>query len=69
MGNKSQFQADAAMDDVNGPSAGRSSKLTAKEKKKLSEMLAVAKDMKEMALIERAINEGRLPPGLQMDLD
>ena len=39
-------------------------KLTDKEKKRLEVLIKDAKSLQDIAMIEKALNEGRLPPGL-----
>jgi U2 small nuclear ribonucleoprotein A' len=69
MGTKSNtFDASSA----NGPSASTSSKisrlkLTDKERKKLQDMIKRANSLEEIIRLEKALNEGRLPPGIILD--
>ena len=69
MGTKSNtFDASTA----NGPAAGTSSKisrlkLTDKERKKLQDMIKKASSLEEIIRLEKALNEGRLPPGVIVD--
>jgi U2 small nuclear ribonucleoprotein A' len=56
----------------NGPSATTSSKisrlkLTDKERKKLQDMIKKASSLEEIIRLEKALNEGRLPPGVMLD--
>ncbi len=56
----------------NGSAAGPGSKLsrlklTDKEKKKLQELIKNASSLDEIIRLEKALNEGRLPPGIIMD--
>ncbi|KAK3323652.1 leucine-rich repeat-domain-containing protein [Cercophora scortea] len=61
--------------DVSAPNtggAGPTSKisrlrLTDKEKKKLHELIKKADSLEEIIRLEKALNEGRLPPGIQVD--
>ncbi|KAL2120926.1 hypothetical protein VTJ04DRAFT_4953 [Mycothermus thermophilus] len=74
MGIKSKtFDASAA---PNGGSAGQQPssklsrlKLTDKERKKLQEMIKKADSLEEIIRLEKALNEGRLPPGVMVDDD
>jgi U2 small nuclear ribonucleoprotein A' len=74
MGIKSKtFDASAA---PNGGSAGQQQssklsrlKLTDKERKKLQEMIKKADSLEEIIRLEKALNEGRLPPGVMVDDD
>jgi U2 small nuclear ribonucleoprotein A' len=55
-----------------GPSATTSSKisrlkLTDKERKKLQDMIKKASSLEEIIRLEKALNEGRLPPGVMLD--
>jgi len=69
MGTKSNtFDASAA----NGPSGATKSKiarlkLTDKERKKLQDMIKKASSLEEIIRLEKALNEGRLPPGVIVD--
>lgn len=69
MGTKSNtFDASA----TNGPSGGTTSKisrlkLTDKERKKLQDMIKKASSLEEIIRLEKALNEGRLPPGVIVD--
>lgn len=69
MGTKSNtFDASSG----NGPSASTSSKisrlkLTDKERKKLQDMIKRANSLEEIIRLEKALNEGRLPPGIILD--
>ncbi|KAL2133315.1 hypothetical protein VTI74DRAFT_2545 [Chaetomium olivicolor] len=68
MGIKSKtFDVGAA----NGSAAGQASKLsrlklTDKERKKLQEMIKKADSLEEIIRLEKALNEGRLPPGIMV---
>jgi U2 small nuclear ribonucleoprotein A' len=42
-------------------------KLTDKERKKLQEMIKKADSLEEIIRLEKALNEGRLPPGVMVD--
>ncbi|KAL2267059.1 hypothetical protein VTJ83DRAFT_4336 [Remersonia thermophila] len=62
---------DAGAAPTNG-GAGQSSKLsrlklTDKERKKLQEMIKKADSLEEIIRLEKALNEGRLPPGILLD--
>lgn len=55
-----------------GPSGGQTSKLsrlklTDKERKKLQDMIKKADSLEEIIKLEKALNEGRLPPGIMME--
>lgn len=55
-----------------GPSATTSTKisrlkLTDKERKKLQDMIKKASSLEEIIRLEKALNEGRLPPGVMLD--
>ncbi|KAK4041723.1 leucine-rich repeat-domain-containing protein [Parachaetomium inaequale] len=69
MGVKSKtFDVGAA----NGPAGGQGSKLsrlklTDKERKKLQEMIKKADSLEEIIRLEKALNEGRLPPGVMVE--
>ncbi|KAB5523915.1 leucine-rich repeat-domain-containing protein [Coniochaeta sp. 2T2.1] len=69
MGTKSNtFDASTS----NGPAAGTSSKiarlkLTDKERKKLQDMIKKASSLEEIIRLEKALSEGRLPPGVIVD--
>jgi U2 small nuclear ribonucleoprotein A' len=69
MGVKSKtFDVGAA----NGAAGGQGSKisrlkLTDKERKKLQEMIKKADSLEEIIRLEKALNEGRLPPGVMVD--
>ncbi|KAL2260756.1 hypothetical protein VTK26DRAFT_5148 [Humicola hyalothermophila] len=68
MGIKSKtFDAGAA----NGPAGGQTSKLsrlklTDRERKKLQDMIKKANSLEEIIRLEKALNEGRLPPGVMV---
>lgn len=42
-------------------------KLTDKERKKLQDMIKKASSLEEIIRLEKALNEGRLPPGIMLD--
>ncbi|KAH6635133.1 leucine-rich repeat-domain-containing protein [Chaetomium sp. MPI-SDFR-AT-0129] len=42
-------------------------KLTEKERKKLEEMIKKAESLEEIIRLEKALNEGRLPPGIMVE--
>lgn len=69
MGVKSNtFDATSA----NGSAGGTASrisrlKLTDKERKKLQDMIKKASSLEEIIRLEKALNEGRLPPGIILD--
>lgn len=71
MGIKSKtFDVSAAA--TNGPAAGQTSKLsrlklTDKERKKLQDMIKKADSLEEIIRLEKALNEGRLPPGVMAE--
>lgn len=71
MGTKSKtFDITAsASNAAAGTSASRLSrlKLTDKERKKLQEMIKKADSLEEIIRLEKALNEGRLPPGIMAD--
>ncbi|KAK0620391.1 leucine-rich repeat-domain-containing protein [Immersiella caudata] len=72
MGLKSKtFDVTAAASSSTGASASRLSrlKLTDKERKKLQDMIKKADSLEEIIRLERALNEGRLPPGIMVDDD
>ncbi|KAL2172874.1 hypothetical protein VTG60DRAFT_52 [Thermothelomyces hinnuleus] len=57
---------------TNGPAPGQGSKLsrlklTDKERKKLQEMIKKADSLEEIIRLEKALNEGRLPPGVMVE--
>lgn len=57
---------------TNGPASGQGSKLsrlklTDKERKKLQEMIKKADSLEEIIRLEKALNEGRLPPGVMAE--
>ncbi|KAL1839799.1 hypothetical protein VTJ49DRAFT_1173 [Mycothermus thermophilus] len=63
---------DAGAAPTNGGAGQPSSKLsrlklTDKERKKLQEMIKKADSLEEIIRLEKALNEGRLPPGIMMD--
>lgn len=62
------FNPDAAVNG-GGPMGekGISLKLTDKEKKKIGELILNAKSLAEISRLEKALNEGRLPPGVVVD--
>lgn len=69
MGTKSNtFDASSS----NGQTATTTSKisrlkLTDKERKKLQDMIKKANSLEEIIRLEKALNEGRLPPGVMLD--
>ncbi|KAK5657767.1 hypothetical protein OQA88_2840 [Cercophora sp. LCS_1] len=72
MGLKSKtFDVTAAASSASGASASRLSrlKLTDKERKKLQDMIKKADSLEEIIRLEKALNEGRLPPGVMADGD
>jgi U2 small nuclear ribonucleoprotein A' len=72
MGIKSKtFDVTATASGSTGASASRLSrlKLTDKERKKLQEMIKKADSLEEIIRLEKALNEGRLPPGVMVDDD
>ncbi len=55
-----------------GPSGAQASKLsrlklTDKERKKLQDMIKKASSLEEIIRLEKALDEGRLPPGIVVD--
>lgn len=57
---------------TNGPAGSTKSKisrlkLTDKERKKLQDMIKKASSLEEIIRLEKALNEGRLPPGVIVD--
>ena len=57
---------------ANGPAGGQGSrlsrlKLTDKERKKLQELIKNADSLEEIIRLEKALNEGRLPPGVMVE--
>jgi len=75
MGVKSKtFDAGAANGGAAPGGSGPASKLsrlklTDKERKKLQEMIKNADSLEEIIRLEKALNEGRLPPGVMVDDD
>ncbi|KAK3352947.1 leucine-rich repeat-domain-containing protein [Lasiosphaeria hispida] len=70
MGIKSKtFDVTAPANGVAAASASRLSrlKLTDKERKKLQELIKKADSLEEIIRLEKALNEGRLPPGVIAD--
>ncbi|KAK3306862.1 leucine-rich repeat-domain-containing protein [Chaetomium strumarium] len=69
MGIKSKtFDVGAANGAAGGPSSKLSRlKLTDKERKKLQEMIKKADSLEEIIRLEKALNEGRLPPGIMLE--
>ncbi|KAK2071129.1 hypothetical protein P8C59_005578 [Phyllachora maydis] len=68
-GTKSRaFDVSVANGSVSGQSSESSKlsrlKLTEREKKKLREMIEKSNDLDEMVRLEKALSEGRLPPGI-----
>lgn len=72
MGIKSRtFDPGVATNGVNGAQGSRrgmTMKLTDKEKKKVEELIRNAKSLSEISMLEKALNEGRLPPGVSIDI-
>ncbi|KAK1750969.1 U2 small nuclear ribonucleoprotein A [Echria macrotheca] len=72
MGIKSKtFDVTAAASASADASASRLSrlKLTDKERKRLQDMIKKADSLEEIIRLEKALNEGRLPPGIMVDDD
>ncbi len=75
MGVKSKtFDAGAANGGAAAGGSGPASKLsrlklTDKERKKLQELIKNADSLEEIIRLEKALNEGRLPPGVMVDDD
>lgn len=75
MGVKSKtFDAGAANGGAAPGGSGPASKLsrlklTDKERKKLQEMIKNADSLEDIIRLEKALNEGRLPPGVMVDDD
>lgn len=68
MGAKSNmFDAGAASGADGQPSKLSRLKLTDRERKKLQEMIKKADSLEEIIRLEKAMNEGRLPPGVMVD--
>ncbi len=69
MGVKSSKTFDVAISNGSAGPASKLSrlKLTDKEKKKLQEMIKSATSLEEIIRLEKALNEGRLPPGILLD--
>ena len=44
-------------------------KLTDKERKRAEKMIKNAKSLQEIAMIEKALNDGRIPGGLGVDME
>lgn len=61
----------AAAGSGGGATASRLSrlKLTDKERKKLQDLIKKADSLEEIIRLEKALNEGRLPPGVMVDED
>lgn len=61
----------AAAASGGGATASRLSrlKLTDKERKKLQDLIKKADSLEEIIRLEKALNEGRLPPGVMVDED
>ena len=55
--------AAAGTSDVSGAKASRV-KLTDKERERLKELIKNASTLEEVTRLERALNEGRIPPGV-----
>ena len=74
MGTKSKVfdvAASAAAAGGGGATASRLSrlKLTDKERRKLQDLIKKADSLEEIIRLEKALNEGRLPPGVMVDED
>ncbi|KAK3688358.1 leucine-rich repeat-domain-containing protein [Podospora appendiculata] len=68
MGMKSKtFDASAPNPGASPTSKISRLRLTDKEKKKLHELIKNADSLEEIIRLEKALNEGRLPPGIQVD--
>jgi U2 small nuclear ribonucleoprotein A' len=70
MGIKSKtFDVTAAANGAASATASRLSrlKLTEKERKKLQDMIKKADSLEEIIRLEKALNEGRLPPGIMAE--
>ncbi|KAK4134099.1 L domain-like protein [Trichocladium antarcticum] len=68
MGAKSNmFDVGAASGADGQPSKLSRLKLTDRERKKLQEMIKKADSLEEIIRLEKALNEGRLPPGVMVD--
>ena len=72
MGTKSKvFDVAASAAASSGATSSRLSrlKLTDKEKRKLQDLIKKADSLEEIIRLEKALNEGRLPPGVMVDED
>ena len=72
MGTKSKvFDVAVTASSATGATASRLSrlKLTEKERKKLQDMIKKADSLEEIIRLEKALTEGRLPPGIIVDED
>ena len=68
MGVRSQTFDVSAQNGAAAPTSKLSRlKLTDKEKKKLQDMIRRADSLEEIIRLEKALNEGRLPPGVLLD--
>jgi U2 small nuclear ribonucleoprotein A' len=68
MGVRSKTFDVTASNDATGPSSKLSRlKLTDKERKKLQDLIKKADSLEEIIRLEKALNEGRLPPGIMVD--
>ena len=65
------FAAPSAADLANGGVGGAEKsialRLTDKEKRKVEELIRNAKSLAEISRLEKALNEGRLPPGVVVE--
>jgi U2 small nuclear ribonucleoprotein A' len=69
MGTKSNTFDASATNGAPGATTSKISrlKLTDKERKKLQDMIKKASSLEEIIRLEKALNEGRLPPGVMVD--
>lgn len=69
LGAKSNTFDAAAANGAAGATTSKISrlKLTDKERKKLQDMIKKASSLEEIIRLEKALNEGRLPPGVIVD--
>ncbi len=68
MGIKSSTTFDISASNGSAPGSKLSRlKLTDKEKKKLQDMIKKADSLEEIIRLEKALNEGKLPPGIILD--
>jgi U2 small nuclear ribonucleoprotein A' len=64
------FDVSAANGSTTVPSSRMARlKLTDREKGALKDMIRKASSLEEIIRLEKALNEGRLPPGLHLDVD